>query len=241
MIIVLTACANGFVHAADAQPAMKAGSKGLLFSFSGLYTFTPRGLFVVKVTDPTYQNAFYGAMSGVTSTFVPTSVPGVGVRYYLTDQMALRGGLGIGFISQSEKNPSGSASNPLSDNTVSGMLIGVQGIAELRMKNVGPISPYVGAGLGLQLASVSATTHSSATSSLDSKASATTFKLLLCGGFEWFYEDNISFGAEYQLGLGMLSGSTTRSPSGGSSTTTDLPSGTTIGTNAFSLVLSMYP
>lgn len=240
VIMTIALCSAGLVRADEGKPMNNQGNMAWLFTFTGLSNFGIGGLFTVNPPALNFGNDFHGTGNGNSPLFFANSstrVPGVGLRYYLANNMALRGGLGIGILSQSQKNSNSS----LSDNTASGMLLGIQAMLEFHMNGLGALSPYLGAGIGFHSGSYTTKTYSSATNSDEMKNSSSLFNILGACGFEWFFANRMSLGAEYQLGIGMASGSMTDSPSGGTSTTTDAPSSTNIGTNAFSVILSMYP
>lgn len=248
MIIVVTA---GLVRAEEGKPMTNAGNTAALFSFSGLAFFGIGGLF--NVGWPTqYPTGGFGQASGgggntpmalVANT---TLVPGIGLRYYLANNMALRAGIGFGSVGTTTKN----GDPTLSDNTTSASLLGIQALLEVHLNGFGSLSPYLGGGVGFQSASVGGKTYFGTNSSSETKTSATTINIGAMAGFEWFVMNRVSLGAEYQLQVSLLSGSSTVTSSNGSTsteTTKDLPSYTTISTNTFagnnalSVILSFYP
>src|SRR5258706_16374998 len=100
------ACTARLVRA-DGTPVNSKGTLGWLYSFDGLSTFGLGGLFEVgwPTEGPIGQTTGGPASSSAPSTLaVPPSgvnVHAVGARYFFSDMMALRAGLGIGLNSQS--------------------------------------------------------------------------------------------------------------------------------------------
>lgn len=229
-IVVLSA---GMLRADDVKPVNTQGNWALLFSFQGLTTISPiGGMFTIN----------FPAIANVP---VPIPATGAGMRYFLSNNMALRAGLGIGMINTSTKN--GTPNN--SDNSTGSSLIGLQGMAEFHMNGLGTVTPYLGAGIGFQLASYDVKNYNGAANTLnEDKVSTTQINILGSAGFQWFFANRMSLGGEYQLGIGLVSGSSTKTV-GTTSTSSDLASSTTIGTtaysptlnNVFAVILSMYP
>ncbi len=252
LAITLMAILAGAARADEGTPMTAMGNRALLFSFSGLSTMQAGGLFTLtppfsfpilgtesallpKQTLPTTQ----ASQSLSSLPTLTTPVAGIGLRWYVADNIALRGGIGFGTYSMSQND----AGTGLTEATSSGTTFGIQAMAEWHMTPVSAISPYLGA--GLQFNSFSATNKPSVASSpspgtiTEEDGSATQFSFLVNAGFEWFFTKAMSLGGEYQLGISTTSGSETGKTSS-TSTTVDYPSTFTLGTSAFSVILSFY-
>jgi opacity protein-like surface antigen len=154
---------------------------------------------------------------GGTSTI---GVVGAGYKYYLSDDMALRAMLGFSTSSDGDEAKTGGKTT----NTNYGIAVGV----EMHTHAVYSTSPYFGAQLGFGGASYdNKTTQGSVTS--ETKNSGTTFGIGVLAGFDWYFTHGLAVGAEYMLGFQSMSASKTTTDATGTSTTTDLPSSSSIG------------
>lgn len=183
------------------RPSTKAGSAAWVFQFGGLATM---GMGAVSIT--TANN---------------TAVVGAGYKYYLSDDMALRAMLGFSTTtSGDEATVAGSTTN-----TNYGIAAGI----ELHTHAVYSTSPYFGAQISFGGASSTNKSSSTAAPNSESKSSGTTFGIAALAGFDWYFTHGLAVGAEYMLGFSSMSSSTSNTPRGGSSTTTDNPSVSAIG------------
>jgi hypothetical protein len=183
--------------ASDFTAANVAGSKAILFSFSGLSVLAANAYDVKDV----------GA--------------GIGAKYYLTDPLALRASLI--FATASQNVPA--QASPGTDGSNSGTMFGLTAGAEYHLLK-GRVSPFVGGALGF---STTSTTKKSMVAGTGPQTTiendATTpplslggytftpglaFQVAGIGGIEFFITQDISLGAEYQLGLFMNSPSDTK-------------------------------
>jgi opacity protein-like surface antigen len=197
-------------------PKTKAGNKALLFTLGGL------------------ANLGAGSYGG-----------GIGGKYYFSNNWAGRLGIGFSTSTSTEKNPlsptpadqKGERDETSTSFTVTPGVLYTVAIS-------GPVNAYVGAQILFVSNSTSADGIGGSGFDADSKVetSSTNFGAGLILGVEWFPWENISFGAEYTLGF--LSGSgDTESTVNGTSTKSDAPSTTSIGTSAVNganLTLSVF-
>jgi hypothetical protein len=167
------------------RPITKSGSAAFIFHLNGLGSF------------------------GLTGPVVGTT-PGLGVKYFVADELALR--ILLGFSS------SGSGPDSLK-HTESGLGIGV-GI-ENHFRPLYSTSPYVGAQL-----TFSTTGESDKVTGGEDTEDATSIGLGVFAGFDWFPTRGIALGGE--MGLGFTT--TSRSENKGGKEV-DLPSSTNMGVN----------
>jgi|SRR5579883_877243 len=237
-VIVLSA---GVTRADESKPMTSSGNFAWLFGFSGLSSMQANGLFSVGAPYTFSPSFTTDVASGSVPTF-STAVPAVGLRWYLANNVALSGGLGFGTFSFDQKPPTGSTG--LSDSTNSGLAFGIRAQIEWHMNPIGAVSPYFGGGLGVTIASATdkAMVASSPATGTPTEvdASSTQFGVFGVVGFEWFFTNAMSLGAQYQLGLTLTSGTTTSKATGASDVTGNFPSYMNLSTNAFSVILSMY-
>jgi opacity protein-like surface antigen len=205
-------------------PKTKAGNKALLFTFGGLSNLG------AGVYPPPPTSDFIG---------------GIGGKYYLSNNLALRLGVGFSTTTKTEKNPTSptpTGQKGERDETTTSFTI-APGVT-YNLAVTGPVVAYVGA----QILYVSTNTSRDGAGGngfdSDSKVetSASGFGAGAILGVEWFPWENISFGAEYALTFISFSGDT-ESTFDGTSTKSDGPSTTSIGTaalNGANLTIAVY-
>jgi len=151
LVVMALLLVVGLAFAQDTQPKTKAGNFGWLFTLGGL------------------SNLGAGNYMG-----------GVGAKYYLQDDLALRGGISFGTTSvpNADQNPSSY-----------GLNVGIV----YNWAQAGAVVGYVGA-QGQYLSSKPYMAQGEGTTDAN-----TTFGLGAVSGFEWFPYNQISFAGEYQL------------------------------------------
>jgi opacity protein-like surface antigen len=210
------------------MPITNSGASNLMFSFGGLSTMT-----AAPFLNPLNTN---GGAGGTSGTLIPTY--GVGYRYYISNNMALRATLGIVLNNSTVKASASGFSDSTDDKTAFGIGLGLQ----WNMPHIASVSPYWGVELGFLTGSDNTTSSApSGTSAGTFKTSGSTFGVSVHAGAEWFFNSAMSLGAEYRFGFISSSGTITSQPQGSStSTSTDSPSLTAIGTSAVSVILNVY-
>jgi hypothetical protein len=182
-VLLLGVCLAAAVGAQN-TPVTSKGSLGLQFSFAGFGGFgiggVPAGTVPVDTTP---------AVPGYTST----PEVGVGVRYFLADRLALRGGLSV--ASATVTDTAGGVARDLELSFEPGITY--------YLVSSGSAAVYVGAFLSAGYASASVTTAPSAT---PDSFSGFGFGVGAILGAEYFILPRLSIGAEYDLGLSYLSG-----------------------------------
>ncbi len=186
-----------------ARPNTKAGSAAWIFSFGGLSTLGLNSLAI--------GNNFGG-------------VAAAGLKYYLSDDMALRALLGF---STGSSGADTIGPNYHNSATAVGIAVGI----EMHTHAVYSTSPYFGAQISFGTGSNDQTINKSVDNQFtEVKTSGTSFGIGVLAGFDWYFTKGIAVGGEYMLGFSTGSGSTTKTlTSTGASTTTDNPSTTNIG------------
>lgn len=165
--------ASASVAVAQPVEVPDSGDKAVLFSFNGLGTLN------------------LGEYEG-----------GVGVKYFVESDLAVRGMLGFGVDNETTKGAVGYTDS--TENTVS---FGVGGAVEYHLPLASHVSPYVGGEI-LFMTSTETRTPSVFTgspfggpSAPSEKTTSTGFGLGGVAGVEYFFNRNISLAAEYQLGI----------------------------------------
>lgn len=196
IFMVLAVMLVGMTAQAGEVPTSK-GDKAMVFMFNGLDDLSLRG---------------YGGDYGI------------GLRYYIADGTAIRGGIVLGM---------GSLTDEPADIEYSGSSFGLEVIYERHME--GPcasVSPFWG--LGGQFSSLSEEAKDNVTDD-EYRVSGTGFGVFGVAGFEWGFTDCMTLGGEYRLGF--LSESGEEEYNGDSA---DLYSANFTGFGAASVYLSVY-
>ncbi len=225
LILVFTAILmiGQLSYAGDVTAMTNEGDKALLFQFNGLSNL-----------GASSYRADTRTISGIT---LPT-VNGIGMKYYLSNDLAANAALLFGMKSKTQKAVvAGNA-----DETESGMAFGLEAGIQSNLMKSGPFVAFIGAAANIIMYSG---TFEEPNSSQPTKTNKTEGSLSEFGaagliGFDYFIYDRISLGAEYRLGLKTSSGTVDYTPAGGIKTSSDLPSEMTIGFSTISFTLAAY-
>lgn len=190
------------------RPSTKAGSAAWVFSFGGL---SDLGMNAMPIG--------LGGGGGAT---------GIGYKYYLSDDMALRARLGF--------NNSSSGADTLSTGKNSSLNYGIAVGVEMHTRPVYSTSPYFGAQLSFA-GNSSTNTKKIAGTSFESKSSGSSLGIGVFAGFDWYFTHAIAVGGEYSLGFSTNSSS---SPGATSGATVDNPSSSTIGISSGNVHLVVH-
>jgi hypothetical protein len=207
------------------HPITTARSIALEFDFGGLNTLSMPGVLIASFLFP----------GEGTSDAIP--LYGAGIKYYLSDGLALRGMVGF------STNTSGV--DTLSPGKTTGTFYGIGVGIEMHTHPVYAVSPYFGA----QVIYASGSSENSkplgekaggkssilATTTTDTKRSATGFGVGVMAGFDWYVFDAVAIGGEYELSFVTASGSSTTD-----SKKTDAPSASGIGIGSANVHLLIH-
>lgn len=199
------------------EPKTKTGDKSLQFTIGGLGNFDVGSAVVATstfLTGATPPNSQTGS----------AKLTGFGGKWYLSEDMALRGAVNLSKTSLSQSVAGG-------ENEASFTTIGLAPGVEWHFVKSGSVTAYWGGTGQIGWAQISA----KQAGGTEQKLSATVLGLAAILGVEFFAWENISFGAEYQLGFNHTS---TKSESGASST--NGPSFTTWGIQNYAVSLGVY-
>ncbi len=198
LVLGLMALVVALVSPVVAAPIeTKAGTKAMVFQFSGL---SDLGL---------------GRYSG-----------GVGLRYYMSDDMALRPGVQIGYSKFKDKSD-----DPEVETTM--MNVGANITVEKHFTGGKSISPYVGAQVGVAYGQDKDTAGD-----VEVKDKLMSFGVGGVLGFEWGFTESLTLGGEYNLGLRIASHKVEATTDSTTETTTD-ESGMSLGIGTASVFLSV--
>jgi opacity protein-like surface antigen len=160
------------VVAQAAEVPTSAGDKAMIFRFKGLDHLSLRN----------YHGDY-----------------GIGMRYYLSDGMALRGGVILGKDDYTEESDTeGYADEEWNDSAY-----GLEAVLEMHME--GPcasVSPYYGVGAGFESWKEEHTYPINSQGDTDSTTDkGSGFRVFGALGFEWGFTNCMTLGGEYQLGF----------------------------------------
>jgi opacity protein-like surface antigen len=219
-IVVLSSCLLASAsYAGDPKPVTSAKSKALLFDLGGLATLAAGN---------------YGG--------------GLGFKYYIASDLALRLSLGFTSSTQTDKN----TQNPipagrLGESNLTNTQFTVAPAITYNLAKSSTIAAYVGGMVSFTSTSEKREGNSGGTgagfdSGEEYHVSSTGYGVAGLLGAEWFPWENISLSAEYRLGY-YHSSSTTESTAAGTTTSFDGPttSGFGLGSaNSSAFTLSFY-
>ena len=193
-----------------AEISTKAGTKALVFQFSGL------------------SNLGLAAYQG-----------GFGARYYISDAMAIRPGLVFGIDGRTEKAEADGVTDDLTANATIGMDLALE-MHRSGPKAISPYwGAGIGFRSAAEVSEPSRPSHPSNGTLLRTTESGATFDLYGLLGFEWGFSESMTLGGEYRVGLGLTSGSTETERQGQSKDKSNETSEVQLGFSAASLFLSV--
>jgi opacity protein-like surface antigen len=176
---------------------------------------------------------------------------GLGVKYYLANNMAIRGGIQFGTYAYVNYANPGTGQTGI-DGEESALQYGINGAFEYHLAT-GRVSPYVGAGFGFTSTSTEDLTEEvgappaaqdKTVNSIGGEGgylAGTELSLGALAGLEFFVTKEISLSAEYWLGYSSLARSDQEFTTGSTTTTTRIGAGGGIYvTTTGALTLSVY-
>jgi opacity protein-like surface antigen len=181
------------------------------------------------------DKAWLFTLSGLSNLGVDGYNGGLGLLYYLNDDLGLTVGLGFSTSSTTTKAPAGGGE----DETKSSLELTLSPGVRFNIASSGPVVGYAGVGV---LVGISSETTKNLRYIKDDKEekSSTSIGAGVTVGAEWFAWSNVSLGASYSLAFTTSSGKT-KTTSGGTTTERDAPSTTTIATTpSGAFTLSIY-
>jgi opacity protein-like surface antigen len=182
------------------------------------------------------DKAWLFTLSGLSNLGVGGYNGGLGLLYYLSDDLGLTVGLGFSTSSTTTKAPAGSGG---ADQKESSLGLTLSPGLRFNIASSGPIVGYAGVGVLVGISSET-TENPNHVSGDKVETSSTRIGAGVTVGAEWFAWSNVSLGASYSLAFTTSSGKT-KTTSGGTTTEQDAPSTTTIATTpSGAFTLSIY-
>jgi opacity protein-like surface antigen len=181
------------------------------------------------------DKAWLFTLSGLSNLGVGGYNGGLGLLYYLNDDLGLTVGLGFSTSSTTTKAPTGGGE----DETKSSLELTLSPGVRFNIASSGPVVGYAGVGV---LVGISSETTKNLRYIKDDKEekSSTSIGAGVTVGAEWFAWSNVSLGASYSLAFTTSSGKTKTTLSG-KTTEQHAPSTTTIATTpSGAFTLSIY-
>ncbi|MBS1904648.1 MAG: outer membrane beta-barrel protein [Bacteroidetes bacterium] len=218
--LTITSSARAQDQSQSIRPITTKGTMAMEFAFGGLSSMQMGAVDLAQIFLPSQGEG------GSTQTYLAAA----GVKYYIADELALRGLLAFSTSTSGDPDPTKS-SNGKDVQTLFGIGVGV----EMHTHPVYAVSPYFGAQLTFATSGLTNTKNqvdradskdasTLATTTVETKSSGNGIGIGLLAGFDWYVTHGIAIGAEYTLGFSTSSTSETVS-----GTTTDYPSTTMIG------------
>jgi hypothetical protein len=226
LFIGLVLCTAAYSQ--DTKPRTSSGDRALLFSINGLGTFGIGG---------SYAGTLPVTTIGIDTVFAAfglrPSLPllGFGMKFYLSDNLALRVALGGG--STTSFTPRAGDTTGATDD-VTDLAVGLAPGLEFHLVNAGPVTVYTGAVVNYGM-TLHADGDASNVNENHTQRTYSTFGGSAIFGAEYFPWSSVSLGAEYQLGVSHTSSSTENRGK-----TTDGRSYTDIGISSIAVSLGVY-
>ncbi len=146
------------------------------------------------------EKALLFNFSGLSNLNLTMFEGGLGGKYFIADRMAIRGLLVFG-----DDKKTIDATTTIPERTNETFSFGIGGALEYHLPVSSSVSPYLGGGITFL--------HSSVTQDPGAnKSSSNQFGIGGLFGVEYFFNQNISLAAEYQLGVTTTSTSTSGAP-----------------------------
>jgi len=182
------------------------------------------------------DKAWLFTLNGLSTLGVGGYNGGLGLLYYLNDDLGLTVGLGFSTSSTTTKAPAGSGG---ADQKESSLGLTLSPGVRFNLASSGPVVGYAGVGVLVGISSET-TENPNHVSGNKVETSSTSIGAGVTVGAEWFAWSNVSLGASYSLAFTTSSGKT-KTTSGGTTTEQDAPSTTTIATTpSGAFTLSIY-
>jgi len=185
------------------------------------------------------DKAIVFTFDGLSSMHTGTYEGGVGMRWYVKDDLALRPGLEVSF-DENELDPAGPAARERSDWSA-GINLALE---KHRRGPASSVSPYFGGLLGFSFNGGDSDESRPGQGGVvrnETTSNSTTIGIAAILGFEWGFTEGMTLGAEYRLGAEWTTGDLETSVTTPTDTTSEDAdfSETDLGISAFSVLLSV--
>jgi len=154
---------------------------------------------------------------------------GAGFRYFVTDRIAIIGGLSFGTKSSTLEDDNGKTENSLT-------IFGFSVDANYHLRSLYSVSPYVGFRINYGLLSGSSEFTPDGGAAATTDYSGNGVGIAAQFGFDWYFTEGLSLGGKYALGFQSLGKPEITDEDG----TEEGPSSTLFGISTFSVILNVH-
>jgi hypothetical protein len=183
VVAILLVCAVAGMAFAGGTPMTAKGDRQLVFRFDGLCDMTLMPYFYT----PNFGDECYD-MEDMDSECYPCA-GGLGFRYFINNDRALRVGVNIALGSLEVKDYMEWGCTEF----------GASVIYEKYLPQIHSVAPYIGAGVGFTHAKTTATELFG--DEIESEWSGNVITVMGVAGFQWYFTEGMSLGGEYRPGF----------------------------------------
>lgn len=180
------------------RPITTSGSAAFIFSLNGLGDFNIGGPLVGATALPESINAD-GTSGTMTATGGSLVVPGIGMKFFVSDNTALRLALAFRLYEDGKEDVGASAVG--GPGKVQRNTTGINLGAEYHFRPLYSTSPYIGALISFVTDNHKRVYTPTPNNTQTTNLKSTSFGVGAVGGFNWFFTRGIAIGAEYGLGF----------------------------------------
>jgi len=180
------------------RPITTSGSAAFLFSLNGLGDFNIGGPLVGSTALPESINAD-GTTSATTTTGGSLVVPGMGFKFFVSENMALRVALAFRLYEDGKEDLGSSVVG--GPGKVQRNTTGINFGGEYHFRPLYSTSPYIGALISFVTDNHKRVYSPTGGATQTTNLKSTSFGVGAVGGFNWFFTRGLAVGAEYGLGF----------------------------------------
>lgn len=197
------------------KPEIHNGAQSFVFQYTPFQSnLMPVYVGTISVPDASLSNA---------------DLFGAGFRYFVSDQIAIVGGLSFGTSSSTLEDDNGMTESTLT-------VFGISVDANYHMRSLYSVSPYVGFHINYGLLSGSSDFTPDGGAVATTEYSGNGIGIAAQFGFDWYFTEGLSLGGKYALGFESLGKPEITDEAG----TVEGPSTTAFGISTFSVILNVH-
>lgn len=197
------------------KPEIHKGAQSFVFQYTPFQSnLMPVYVGTISIPDASLSNA---------------DLFGAGFRYFVSDQIAIVGGLSFGTSSSTLEDDNGMTESTLT-------VFGISVDANYHMRSLYSVSPYVGFHINYGLLSGSSDFTPDGGAVATTEYSGNGIGIAAQFGFDWYFTEGLSLGGKYALGFESLGKPEITDEAG----TVEGPSTTAFGISTFSVILNVH-